>query len=316
MNLRRDLEEDRILTLIGPTGSGKTFLIIEEMDKYPIEVISADSRQIYKYMDIGTAKPTLRERKIVPHHLIDVIKPDERFSAFEFYRNTLNIIREIRKRGKIPLIVGGTGLYIRSLQSGLFKMPEIPENIREDIRRKIEKKGVDFAYKELKRVDAETASTVHPNDRQRISRALEVYLSTGIPISEWKKKEHTIPIPLDIYCLKVEKEKLLDRIKKRIEDMFINGWEQEVRGLLNRGYNEKDYGFTSLGYREVLDFIRGRYKLEEVKEIIFKKTKAYIKRQNTFFRGLKGVKYINYSSVKRFITALEEKIRNEENQKN
>jgi len=316
MNLRRDLEEDRILTLLGPTGSGKTFLVIEKMSKYPIEVISADSRQIYKYMDIGTAKPTPRERKIVRHHLIDIIKPDERFSAFEFYRNAVNIIKKIRERGKIPIIVGGTGLYIRALQSGLFKLPEILENVREDIRREIEKKGVDFAYKELKRVDAEAASAIHPNDKQRISRALEVYSSTGIPISEWKKREHTIPIPLDIYCLKVEREKLLKRVKKRIEDMFINGWEQEVRELLNRGYNEKDYGFTSLGYRDVLDFVRGTYKLEEVEEIIFKKTKGYIKRQNTFFNGIKGLKYIEPELFNDIISLINKEIDYEKNKKN
>ncbi len=273
----------KILFIVGPTASGKTELGIKICRRIKGEIISADSRQIYKYMDIGTAKPLNPE---VPHHLIDIKDPKERYSAYEFYLDAKRCIEDILKRGKRPVVVGGTGLYIRALTEGLFPQPRISPEVKERLLEELKEKGIEALYHELEKVDPEAASKIHPRDRQRIVRALEVYRGTGIPISQfWKKKIDTGIEPVYI-GIGWERKELYRRIEERVKRMVESGWVDEVRNLLSMGYSPSDPGFSSVGYREVVGFIEGRYSEEIMIKLIVKKTKEYARRQIMWFRRL------------------------------
>ena len=290
--MKQNSEGVKYIVLTGPTASGKTSLIVKIARKFPIEVVSCDSRQIYKFMDIGTAKPGRNILNTIKHHLIDIKTPDETYSAFQFYTDAKGLLKKIVEKGKVPIISGGTILYILSLQRGLFRLPDIPEGIRVEIRDKIEKLGPEKMHEELMKVDPERAEKIDPRDRQRIARSLEIFYATGIPHSEWLRKPHVSPIPLKIFSIRVEPEILRKRIEERVEDMFKKGWVEEVENLVNMGYNEKTPGFSSVGYREVLEVVRGRLNIDTAMDMIKKKTWQYSRRQRNFIKGLKGVEYI------------------------
>ncbi len=304
---------NKVITIIGPTAAGKTSLCLELAKYVPIEVISADSRQIYREMDIGTAKVTPVEMKKVPHHLIDIKDPDEGYSAYEFLLDCRKKIEEIRKRKKIPIICGGTIFYIKSLLEGMFLEPKITDEIRNKVRDEIRKKGAVEMHKELKKIDPDSSKRIHPNDKQRITRAIEVYRASGITLTEFWEKGNQNKIPLDLFSLLIPKKELRDRIEKRIEKMFANGFIDEVRKLLEKGYKPSLYSFTSIGYEQVSKYILNGngISLEETRNEIIKETKRYADRQITFIKGLSQVKI--YKSEEELKAVIIEKIQKKKN---
>ncbi len=284
-----------ILTIIGSTASGKTRVCVRLADCKPIEVISADSRQIYRYMDIGTGKPTIEEQRKATHHLIDIIDPDEKYSAYQFGEACSAKVKEISARNNIPIISGGTILYIKAILEGLFSEPDIPKEIREDVRNQVEEQGPEKMHKELLKVDPRAYERIHPNDKQRIARALEIYRASGISLTEHWKKGRENKIPLNIHCLIPEKDLLYSSIEERINEMFRRGFVDEVQKLLNMGYDPKLYSFTSLGYREIAKFILNRKDgdIQKVIDKITKETEEYSSRQITFINRLKNVRFYN-----------------------
>jgi len=308
--LREDSRKDRIIVLTGCTASGKTSLIKKISEYYPIEVISCDSRQIYKYMDIGTAKPDKETIKKVQHHLIDIKYPDEYFSAFDFYSNVKVLKNEIRERGNIPVIVGGTILYLISTQNGLFKIPKIERKIKDELRKEMEIYGINKLYKELREIDPERAKEIHPNDKQRILRSLEIYKGTGIRHSEWIKREHHKGFNLVIFYLFCEMDELKRRIEERVNKMIEMGFREEVLKLLEMGYKKDDYGMTSLGYREMIEHIEGKTNIDETIKKIVKKTKDYAKRQRSFIKKLMIQSKITLDNFQEFIKILNDEKEN------
>ncbi len=282
----------KVITIIGPTAVGKTSLCLELGEIYPIEVISADSRQIYKGMNIGTAKVTPTERKKIPHHLIDIKEPDENYSAYDFIRDCKIKVKEIRKRNHIPVICGGTIFYIKSLLEGMFEEPKIPDKVRNEVREEIKKKGSAEMHRELEKIDPESAKRIHPNDKQRLGRAIEVYRASGITLTEFWKKGNQNKIPLEVFSLLINKRGLRKRIENRVREMFKDGFVEEVKNLLEKGYNPSLYSFTSIGYEQVSKYIlnKNNKNINEVREAVIRETKKYADRQITFIKGLPEVK--------------------------
>lgn len=276
----------KCIVICGPTASGKTSLAIELCRILGGEVINADSRQVYRFMDIGTGKPSPEERKEIPHHLIDAVNPDERFDAGRFISMADRAYEDIVERGKIPFLVGGTGLYIRAFERGLIPAPPVPEEIKEELRRRREREGVESLYKELLNVDPETALKVERSDFPRIERALSYYLITGRKISEARKahgfREKRYEV-LKIY-LEPPREILYSSIRNRIYDMIKRGWVEEVERLFKMGYTEDSPGFTSVGYREMAEVVKGKMQTEDAVELIYRRTKEYARRQIVWFR--------------------------------
>ncbi len=282
----------KVITIIGPTAAGKTSLCLELVEYFPIEVISADSRQIYRGMNIGTAKVTPEEVRCVPHHLINIKEPDEGYSAYEFLCDCRRKVGEIRKRKNIPIICGGTIFYIKSLIEGMFKEPEISNKIRNNVRDEMKKKGSLKIHKELEKIDAESAKRIHPNDKQRLGRAMEVYRASGITLTEFWRKGNENKIPLDLFSVLITKKELRERIEVRVTKMFEEGFVEEVKNLLEKGYRPSLHSFTSIGYEQVSKYLLNKngLSLQETREEIIKETKKYADRQITFIRGLSQVK--------------------------
>ncbi|HON57224.1 MAG TPA: tRNA (adenosine(37)-N6)-dimethylallyltransferase MiaA, partial [bacterium] len=254
--IKKCFDEKLALIIAGPTASGKTELAYNISEKYNIEIISADSRQIYKYLDIGTAKPSKEILEKLPHHLISIIEPNQRYSAAEFAENAENIISEIFQKNKLPIILGGTGFYIKALFNGLFEGPAADEKIRAEL----EKNNNDELFAQLQEIDKLTAQKFHKNDRKRIIRALEVYMITGKPISELQLS-YTPKIskfkPFYI-ILDIPRKKLYDAINARADKMLKNGWIEETQEILKNGFNENCPAFEGLGYREIISFLNNR----------------------------------------------------------
>ncbi len=275
-----------LIIIAGPTGVGKTQVAIEIAEKINGEIVGADSMQIYRFMDIGTAKSTFEERVRVPHHLIDIRNPDEDYSATDYARDATEIIRDIHHRGKKPLLVGGAGLYIRAVLNGIFEGPAKDETFRANMRALAEEQGNDAVYQKLRQVDPQTAQRLHPNDQVRVIRALEVFHLTGTPISS---HQETATIPLDHYdacflVLNTSREQLYSRINARVEQMIAAGLIDEVQDLLNRGYHAGLNSMKSLGYKEIVDYLAGSYDLQAAAALMKRNTRHYARRQLTWFR--------------------------------
>jgi tRNA dimethylallyltransferase len=284
----------KILTILGPTASGKTKVSLEIADKINGEIISADSRQVYKFMDIGTAKPSLEQRKRIPHHLIDIVEPDKYFSAADYSTRARRAIKEILSRGKEPLIVGGSGLYLRALFKGFFKGPGRDENLRRKLKEKAEKFGTESLYQELKEKDPEAAEKIGPHNLVRIIRALEVYELSGQRISELQKKGEYPSREFEFIKigLKIDREKLYQRIDQRVEDMISSGLVDEVESLKIRGYDLSLAPLRTFGYKEIFQYLEGEISLDEAKEKIKLNTRHFAKRQLTWFRKEEGTIWI------------------------
>mgnify|MGYP000327218007 CR=1 FL=1 len=279
-----------LIILTGPTNSGKSETALALARKLDTEIISADSMQVYKYFDIGTAKPSLSAREEIPHHLIDILDPDEEFNAFDFKIRALKIIRELMNRDKIPILVGGTGLYIKVLTEDYDcaegTSPEIREKIRQDIR----DQGVERVYRELQRVDPEYAAKICETDSLRIERALGVYLDTGKRFSEFHDGDSPAPsqFPIHTFILERERSELYDKIDQRVDKMIENGLANEVQSILDRGYSPELKPFKSIGYAQMVQYHQGKLTMDRTAYEIKRDTRHYAKRQLTWFRKMRN----------------------------
>ncbi len=273
----------KIVVITGTTATGKTDLSIELASKINGEIVSADSMMVYRYMDIGTAKPTPEERKGIKHYLIDVVDPDYDFSVKDFIEMADQSIKKIIEKGKVPIVVGGSWLYIHTLIYGLTDAP--PTNW--EIRKKLYKKNNDLLYEELSRIDPEYASKIHKNDKKRVVRALEVYMLTGKPFSYFHSKHRFKEKRYDFvgFIFERNKKELMERIQIRVENMFRKGLVDEVKKLLELGYENTLTAKQAIGYKELIPYIKGKATLEEAKKEVIKNTTDFAKRQIRAFRS-------------------------------
>lgn len=302
-----------IVLIAGPTAVGKTALSLDLAETLGAEIINADSMQVYRLMDIGTAKPSPEERTRVRHHLIDVADPDEPYDAALFVRQARSIIDALHAQGKIPLVVGGTGLYMKALTRGLCPGPSGHAEIRRKILEDLHRLGLPILHKELRRVDPACAAKIHPNDRQRIVRALEVFRSTGVPLSQWQDAHgfrqalySTVKIAL---CR--ERHDLYARIDQRVLQMMDRGLLNEVRTLLERGYPCTLKSMQSLGYRHMCLFLAGTVSLDEAVRLMQRDTRRYAKRQLTWFKGDPEFRWFHAEDGPRIIAWVREALERE-----
>jgi len=285
----------KILVILGPTASGKTKVSLEIADILKGEIISADSRQIYRFMDIGTAKPSLEERKKVPHHLIDIVNPDEYFSAADYSAKAREAIKNILGRGKEPIVIGGSGLYLRALFKGIFKGPGKDEKLRSKLKKRAEESGIESLHRELVKKDPEAAKKIGPHNLVRIIRALEVYELTGKKISDLQKKGEYPPEEYDFVKigLELDREQLYQRIEQRVDQMITSGLVYEVKSLKEKGYDLRFAPLKTFGYKEIFQYQNGEISLEQAKGKIKLETRHYAKRQITWFKKEEGIFWIN-----------------------
>jgi len=295
--MTKNVEKKHIVPIIvGPTAIGKTSLSLEYAQHHDCEIISADSRQIYKYMDIGTAKPTLEERDIAPHHFIDIINPDDYYNAGIFGRQARKKVTEIFDRGKLPLVVGGAGFYIRALVEGFFELEIHDENVKESLRIEAREHGLESLYARLAEIDSAMAKRLHPNDSQRIMRALEVYEISGTPLSHLQSRESVACDFSPFYIgLTMDRAKLYTRIEKRVDAMLANGLIDEVICLKSMNYDESLPGLQTVGYKEVFQHVNEGLGLEDMIDLIKKNTRNYAKRQMTWFRKNRNIRWFDVS---------------------
>ncbi|TDT61529.1 tRNA (adenosine(37)-N6)-dimethylallyltransferase MiaA [Fonticella tunisiensis] len=289
-----------IIIIAGPTASGKTELGIALAKKINGEVVSADSMQIYKYMDIGTAKPTKEEMDGIQHHMIDIVFPDEEFSVALYRRMAGECINDILNRGKIPIVIGGTGLYINSLTYNLdFTETSVDKEYREHLTALAREKGKEYVHQMLKDIDPESYNRLYPNDLKRVIRALEVYKNTGKTISQYQRESRQKPIEYNIayFALTMDRSRLYERINIRVDRMFEAGLIDEVKMLRRMGYTRDLTSMQAIGYKEVYDYLDGLYTLDEVKDIIKQGTRRYAKRQLTWFRKDTRVNWIDLDKL-------------------
>jgi len=277
----------KLVIVLGPTAVGKSELALGLAQSIDGEIVNADSQQVYRYLDIGTGKPAKSDQECIRHHVIDVVDPDEEFNAALYRRLALAAIADIQKRGKNVLVCGGTGLYLRALTRGLFAGPGQDPDLRRSLEQEIHSKGLAALYQSLVEIDASVLSSIHPNDRQRIIRALEVYYSTGKPISAWQK-EHAFQEELfDVLKIGLRRERaeLYDLINRRSEQMLEAGFLDEVRGLVARGYSLELKPLRSVGYRQMGEVMQGTKNIVEALDEMKQETRRLAKRQLTWYRA-------------------------------
>jgi len=279
----------RITIITGPTASGKSSYALDKAAKQGYEIISMDSMQLYKKMNIGTAKPDNTQLSQVKHHLINILEPDEPYSAALYIKDVAKIIKEDKKF----LIVGGTGLYLSALLNGLsFPMADPDPVIRKTLQERIEKEGSKALWNELKQVDQKATEKITINDKFRIIRALEVYQKTGTPISSLQKRDRTIIPKREVICLTLDKEILYNRINQRVDVMIDNGLVDEVTQLLNSGLSPELPSMQAIGYKELISHLQGEISLKDAIELIKKKSRNFAKRQYTWFRSFPEIQWI------------------------
>ena len=273
-----------LILIVGPTAVGKTEIAIQLAERLNGEIVSADSRLFYRGMDIGTAKPTPEEQSRVPHHLIDIVKPDEILSLAVFQQKAREAIEDIHTRNKLPFLVGGTGQYVRAVTEGWIP-PEVAPNpeLREQLERQKEENGISWLYEKLKGLDPQAAERIDPRNVRRTIRALEVIITTGKKFSEQRGQSDS-PYHLVTIGLTRPREELYQRVDERIEMMFMNGFLDEVRTLLEKGYSPSLPTMSAIGYRECVDVIQGELTEEEAKVRIRRATRVYVRRQANWFK--------------------------------
>jgi len=283
----------KIIIIGGPTATGKSKVALIVAEKMDGEIISGDSRQFFKEITIGTDKVPDSYRKRVPHHLIDIFSLKEKIDVFKFIEMTIEKTKEIISRDKIPIIVGGSGLYLRSLIEGIFYIPEDVKEKQEEIRKELEKLKTSALYEKLKEIDPEASEKIHRNDRRRIRRAIEVYYLTGKKISEWQKSQSKISLSeigkIFYFILFRKRELLYERINERVDRMFEKGWIEEVKNLIEKSYEKFIMEKAPIGYREIVEYIKKDGDIEELKNKIKKKTREYARKQLTWFKKEKGI---------------------------
>ncbi|MCG8458132.1 MAG: tRNA (adenosine(37)-N6)-dimethylallyltransferase MiaA, partial [Holophagales bacterium] len=287
-------DDPPIVAVVGPTAAGKSSLGMELARRLGGEIINGDALQVYRRLEIGTDKPTPAMRAEIPHHLVDILEPEEPFSAGDFARLARGAIDEVRSRGRLPIVVGGSGLYGRALFQGLSPLPQRDPEVRRQLDARLQREGLAALRAELERLDPETAARLHPNDTQRISRALEVRLSSGVPMSEWWKKRPREPQlrPLRI-GLTLPRAILYDRIAGRVVSMVERGWVNEVSELLEHGIHPFAPAFQAIGYRQLVRHLQGTYDLGTALEETIRATRRYAKRQLTWYKREPDVRWIS-----------------------
>jgi len=288
------LNGGRCLAVVGPTASGKSRMGMMLALRAEGEIVSADSRQLYRYMDIGTAKPSVEERACVVHHLVDILDPDEECSAGDFARLGRPVIDDILNRGKLPVIVGGSGLYIDGLAGKLFAT----DIETEDIRQHLKEEAADHhnLYKRLTVIDPAAAQKIHPHDEKRIIRALEVYRGAGEPISQMQKLCPDPSYTLQFFGLRWDRESLYQRIECRVDEMIEKGLVDEVRHLLARGYSSSLNAMDSIGYKEIIPVVQGHSELLDAVALLKRNTRRLAKKQITWFRRMDELCWVDIDS--------------------
>ncbi len=290
-----------LMAILGPTAVGKTELSLKIAEQINGEIISADSMQIYRKMDIGTAKVSQSDRKQIKHHLIDIVNPDQDFSVADYQERVDALIPKIVEKGEMPILVGGTGLYIKAIIQG-FLFPEMETNneLRSRLEKEAEKYGNEYVHNKLKEIDIELANKLHPNDLRRVIRGIEVFNETGNTITYYKKKQEATPMRYN--ALKIgltrEREVLYQRINSRIDIMMENGLVNEVKNLLDSGYDIGMTALQGLGYKEIIGYLKNEYSLDETVRILKRDTRHFAKRQITWFKRDKDIHWFNLSHKK------------------
>ena len=295
----------KVVIVLGPTAVGKTDTVLELAEEFNGEIISADSQQVYRQMDIGTAKPSAEQRKKIPHHLIDVVDPDEDFNAAMFRRLALASAQQIAGRGRNILVCGGTGLYIRALTTGLFEGPGKSVQFRDALQSELLEQGLESLYRRLLRVDPAAGTSVHPNDRQRIVRALEIYELTGRPISAWQREHSFGETAFEMIKIGLDRPRwrLYDQINRRCVRMIEAGLLDEVKKLREKGYGSELKPMQSIGYRHASLVINGEMALSEAIELMKRDSRRLAKRQLTWFRGDKAIHWFDAQNDRAAITS-------------
>ena len=294
--------------IVGPTGIGKTELSHQIADRLKdVEIVCADSRQVYRYLNVGTAKPTQTQMSQVPHHFIDIVDPDCTYTAGVYGKEARRVIDDIFKRRKHPIVVGGSGLYIRALLDGIFEEGPIDPEVKRQLQKEIESKGPQDLHYELSRVDPASAQKIHPNDRQRIVRALLVFRSSGYPLSHLHETSppHELGAEPLIFGITTERGKLYRNIEERVDKMIRDGLIDEVRLILEMGYSKELNSLQTVGYREVFPLLDGQATLQETTDAIKRNSRRYAKRQFTWFRGDSRTKWVEKRERESIIEELE-----------
>ena len=289
------MQKNKVIVICGPTASGKTALSIELAKQINGEIVSCDSMQIYKDMNIGTAKPTVEEMQGIKHYLIGYVSPEERYSVADYKADAKKAIKEIIEKGKMPIVVGGTGLYLDSLIYEIeYQDIKLDEEYRKRLEEEVEEKGLEVLYERAKQIDEKAIEKISPNDKKRILRILEIYHATGKTKTqqeiESRKKE--VEYDYKVYALDWDRQKLYDRINKRVDMMIKQGLIEEVKQILNK-YDTFPTAMQGLGYKEVVEYLEGKLTKEEMIEKIKMETRRYAKRQLTWFRKNKQTVWLD-----------------------
>lgn len=287
-----------LVVILGPTATGKTKISVELALRLKGEIISGDSMQVYRFMDIGTAKIKPEEKRGVPHYMLDIKEPNEPFSVAEFQKLARQKIAEIASTGKLPFLVGGTGLYIQAVIDPYeFTEQENIQPYRMELKQLAEEHGVDYLHQLLSKVDPASATKIHPHDLKRITRALEYFHLTGNPISANRQAQYSSRYNVVLIGLTLKRELLYQRIEERVDQMIANGFVEEVKALLAQGYTPDLPAMQGLGYRQLCGYLRGDYDLPEAVSLIKKETRHFAKRQLTWFRRDPRVNWINVEEL-------------------
>lgn len=295
--------KENLFIIVGPTGIGKTRVSISLAKALNGEVISADSMQIYKHMNIGTGKIRKKEMEGISHHLIDIVNPDEDFTVSNYKRSAKKIISEINSRGKLPIVAGGTGLYINSLIYDLnFTKVASNDKLRIELEDIGDEYGNEFLHNKLKEIDEKSAVKIHKNDRKRVIRAIEIYKVTGKPMSLHNKdfRKPNNEYNLTMIGLNMDRKKLYEKINSRVDLMIKNGLLEEVKSLLDMGYNKELISMQGIGYKEIIMYLEGDISLDESIELIQKGSRNYAKRQLTWFKRNEKINWINVDDFSHF----------------
>jgi len=305
-------QKTKIIVLCGPTGIGKTAAAINLAIRFRGEIIGADSMQIYRQMEIGTAKPTGSEQDRVPHHLIDVVDPDEDFDAERYVALARPLIAGLTGRGRVPLVVGGTGFYIKALIYGLFEAAPVKPDVRQRLHKEVADQGSPALHRRLVQCDPDAAARIHPNDTYRVVRALEVFESSGQTISSWQQAHAFKTKQYD--CLQIglnmQRQDLYARIDQRVDQMIGQGLLDEVRGLLEKGYASDLKAMQSLGYRHMVAYLQGQLSWDETVRTLKRDTRRYAKRQLTWFQADKDIAWVEKDDIEKMAALIENFLNN------
>lgn len=310
----RDTALKPLLVLVGPTAIGKSRVAVDVAQCLNAEILTADSTQVYRGMNVGTDTPSETERQGVPHRLINLVDPDEPFNAGEFRRHATREIMRLHERGRLPFVVGGSGLYVRALLRGLWDSPPVDRSLRRALERALRLRGGESMYQELSRVDPETARRLHPRDSVKVLRALEVYRQTGVPLSRAHRDAQGRAAPFHALTLglTMDRAELYRRIDDRVDVELAKGLVVETRTLLAKGYSRDLVSMKSLGYRQMAEYLEGECSFDEAVRRLKRDTRRFAKRQMTWFRKESGVRWVevqpeasSHSVARRLLTIIE-----------